>query len=968
MTASTVLATAVTPLRLIRSGLHLEASAEVASTVGNVATQVVRPVQDRHPDFGVDWRREPLPLWGDGTRRPDLGLRWLLEERARRQGRVVQVAREGVPFCDLELPADYSGGCAELISWIAAHEIGLIQYASHVGLSILLRDIIRTYRSQASIAVLFGSRWHLTHTTAELTPTWIGGSLIRSDRLYDEPPRVAVGRFADISRRDVGLENYDLVVVARATDALGDVAQRVLAAPTIRGRVIGLLPAKEGLSPYQQGRMMATFGPSQFFVPAWGRVERGVSYARLEAPRRPIYLQVNDDQPSHRQTPGDQGRRSVRRNQVDDVRLLRNAVWTNNCLNDFLALSAETIANGSIADVPILPANQDQLPNLGPDTSVILACDNAEHAAELARRLPDWAVHLGADPHTEGLSQQRLRALRRAQPTGSMMEARKQIMTVDALRVHDISNTGILIWCSTSGGLPPISRDSLLADSRSPSADRPLLLIDLLDRSNTELHRRSQEREWLCLHRGWVPADTTPEIVRSIAYDDQISGSAEQFRVSRRARKRHYLGEVLPRLVSCSRWYPQATACPPGIPVSTPLLPPLANVIHKENLLETYRQMRNVKGQGAGVDRLSYPDFSSSEITGLLRRASKAIRERRYRPHPTRLVRIQKTTGGWRPLRIMTIVDRVIATALKNALEPVLDPRFLDSSYGFRPRKSREEMVAKMMHDMVAQSRYVVGLEDVRDAFTNIRRVPLLRQLRGVLTEIATTQGQLGLADEWMWMLAAMLEGAYPARRDRGLDQGSPLSPLLLNLRLDAVLDRLLLAADLDGAPQYRFADNTAGLCCDVSECRNVLATTRALLSQHGMDLKGWRPIDLTQPDATANLLGFSLRLVNGAPQPQLKSDAYSELTDDLAGCWETDNPTELAGQIAVSWISAQGPGFEHREDEWILRGVYLSAARAGFRELGPTRNLRDAIHQSRNRWLDLRPRIGQSDRPSSLG
>ena len=967
MTASTVLVTAVAPLRLIRSGLHLEASAEVASTLGHVATQVVRPVQEGHPQYGVDWRREPLPLWGDGTRRPDLGLRWLLEERARRQERVIQVAREGVPFCDLELPSDYSGMCAELMSWIAAHEIGLVQYASHIPLSILLRDIIRTYRSQASIAVLFGSRWLLSHTTAELTRTWIGGSLIRSNRLYDEPPHVAVGRFTDIARRDVGLENYDLVVVARATDALGDMAQRVLAAPTVRGRVIGLLPAKEGLSPYQQGRMMGTFGPSIFHVPAWGRVERTVHYARLEAPRRPINVQVTEDRLAHRRSPGDQGRRPARHHQVDDVRLLRDAVWSNTCLNDFLALSAETIATGSITDVPILPGNLDQLPNLRPGASVILACDNVEHAAELARRLPGWTVHLGADCHTEGLSQQRLRALSRPQPTGAMMGPQKQIMTVDALRVHNISNTGILIWCGTGGGLPPISRDSLLADSRSRSADRPLLLIDLLDRAHDELHRRSQEREWLCLHRGWVPADTTPEIVRSIAYDDQISGSAEQFRVSRRARKRHYLGEVLPRLVSCSRWYPQPTACPPEIPESTPLLPPLANVTHKENLLETYRQMRNVKGQGAGVDRLSYPDFSSSEITGLLRRASKAIRDRHYRPHPTKKVPIRKMSGGWRDLRIMTIVDRVVATALKNALEPVLDPRFLDSSYGFRPRKAREEMVAQMMHDIVAQSRYVVGLEDVRDAFPSIRRAPLLCQLRDVLTEFEVTQAKEGLAEEWYWMLAAMLEGAYPARRDRGLDQGSPLSPLLLNLRLDAVLDRPLLAADLDGAPQYRFADNTAVLTRDVTECQRALAQTRDLLGQHGMDLKGWRPIDLTQPDATANLLGYSLRLVDGAPQLQLKSDAYSDLTDDLAGCWETDNPTELAEQIAVAWTTSQGPAFGC-DEEWILRGIYLSAARAGFRELGPARNLRDAIQKSRTRWLEIRSCIGQSDRPSSLG
>ena len=132
MTASIVSEHAVAPLVLCRAGLHLVKSDGVANVLGRVSTRVIRPVVRRHTNYGVDWERHPLVLWGDEAVRPDLGLRWVLEERARRIGREVRVDRECSPFCELVMPPGYAGTCTELLSWIADHELGLIHYASNV--------------------------------------------------------------------------------------------------------------------------------------------------------------------------------------------------------------------------------------------------------------------------------------------------------------------------------------------------------------------------------------------------------------------------------------------------------------------------------------------------------------------------------------------------------------------------------------------------------------------------------------------------------------------------------------------------------------------------------------------------------------------------------------------------------------------------------------------------------------------
>ena len=209
------------------------------------------------------------------------------------------------------------------------------------------------------------------------------------------------------------------------------------------------MPEGEGCSPFQKGRLMATFGPSQFFVPKWGCIERPVQYARLRAPNRSV------------------------QNHEHDVRFLREAVWRNDRLNSFIAHAAKAIATGRVSHLPLQPDS----PDLGTVPSVILAVDNVEHAAELARRLQDWSVDCGADPHTEGLSPRGLRVLRQALQSAPRPASRMRIMTADALRTHGVGDAGVLVWCGTSGGLPPIPRSSLLAESGTRLVTQPLLTL-----------------------------------------------------------------------------------------------------------------------------------------------------------------------------------------------------------------------------------------------------------------------------------------------------------------------------------------------------------------------------------------------------------------------------------------------------------------------------------------------------------
>ena len=57
-------------------------------------------------------------------------------------------------------------------------------------------------------------------------------------------------------------------------------------------------------------------------------------------------------------------------------------------------------------------------------------------------------------------------------------------------------------------------------------------------------------------------------------------------------------------------------------------------------------------------------------------------------PQSVRGVEIPKPGGGVRQLGIPTALDRLIQQAMHQALSPIFDPGFSESSYGFRPGRN----------------------------------------------------------------------------------------------------------------------------------------------------------------------------------------------------------------------------------------------------------------------------------------
>src|ERR1035438_1590588 len=93
-------------------------------------------------------------------------------------------------------------------------------------------------------------------------------------------------------------------------------------------------------------------------------------------------------------------------------------------------------------------------------------------------------------------------------------------------------------------------------------------------------------------------------------------------------------------------------------------------------------------------------------------RGTASLTDGSYQPQPVRGVQIPKPGGGQRQLGIPVVVDRLVQQAILQVLNPILDPTFSNSSYGFRPGRDAH-MALEQARKYVAQEgrEFVVDLD-----------------------------------------------------------------------------------------------------------------------------------------------------------------------------------------------------------------------------------------------------------------
>lgn len=216
----------------------------------------------------------------------------------------------------------------------------------------------------------------------------------------------------------------------------------------------------------------------------------------------------------------------------------------------------------------------------------------------------------------------------------------------------------------------------------------------------------------------------------------------------------------------------------------------------KRQLGIAYELVRR-NGGGAGSDGISVSDFGE-KLAEQLSQLSEEVRSWKYKPQAVKRVEIPKVgSTKKRKLGIPSVKDRVLQTSIKLSLEPIFDPEFSQSSYGFRPGRSQRDAIAQAREFVNSGKEWVVDL-DLEDFFDLINQDKLMHLL-GRRIEDKQVLKLIGMT----LRCGVVQDGKHQATR-QGSPQGSPLSPLLSNIVLDE-LDKELENRNLAFC---RFADD----------------------------------------------------------------------------------------------------------------------------------------------------------------
>jgi group II intron reverse transcriptase/maturase len=258
---------------------------------------------------------------------------------------------------------------------------------------------------------------------------------------------------------------------------------------------------------------------------------------------------------------------------------------------------------------------------------------------------------------------------------------------------------------------------------------------------------------------------------------------------------------------------------------------------------------------------------------------------------PARRVLIPKPdNSGSRPLGIGSPRDKIVQQAMRMVMEHVLNPRFLDCSYGFRPKRGCHQALEKVW-SWTGVHWFLEG--DIKKFFDRIDYVVLEDLIKKHFEDPELLQLY------WRFVKAGYMERLVQKKKynfvkgEMGVPQGGILSPLLSNLvlhELDKFVRRLIKERKLRYGEEKKDAINPV--------YRALTAKMKAKRTSSMRKMKKEGHLHFTQPERREwrTLLKQRLKVRRATPNPMYSKIDYVRYADDwLIGVW---GPCRLARQL----------------------------------------------------------------------
>ena len=371
----------------------------------------------------------------------------------------------------------------------------------------------------------------------------------------------------------------------------------------------------------------------------------------------------------------------------------------------------------------------------------------------------------------------------------------------------------------------------------------------------------------------------------------------------------------------------------------------MEQVVARDNLNQAFKRVKANKG-APGVDGMTVEalrGWAATHKEALIA----SLLDGTFQPQPVRGVQIPKPGGGVRQLGIPTVVDRLVQQAMLQVLEPLLDPTFSASSFGFRPGRGAHDAL-RQARQYVSEGRAIVVDVDLEKFFDRVNHDVLMERLA------RRVEDKRFLRIVRRFLEAGLMQGGECSRREEGTPQGGPLSPILSNLLLDE-LDKEL---ERRGHRFCRYADDCNIYVRSMTAGERVMASARRFL-EGKLKLRVNREKSAVAHVRERKFLGH--RLLGGgglgiAPKSiERLKDKVRKITRRSRGV-KLSRVIEDLNMLTRGWVSyfrhASAKGHIQGLDEWIRRKLRCYRLKQGKRASGIGRFLREQGVKHDEAWM----------------